>query len=549
MNNTELKEILSTKHINSWVKIYKDSSDIQDYLFLLYGTRAESAVEIYGLFYLVMNDLPEKPKAYCGSDSKFIKYGRGYATFCDKYERSLKQESCSVCHDSLYKVRNEKTKITNYKIYGNEIPQQTESVKNKVKDTNLEKYGHSSHNSNQEVKNKKVETMMDNYGISNPSQLQATKDVIISSNLKKYGTEHYLQSNERYENDIKTRYNRVLDMCSENNVIPVFSYEDFKKSSRHTYLKFKCNDCDNEYDSQTNTRISKCSCKKLSGTSLQENDLLQYIKSLIPEVEVLTNVRDVISPKELDIYIPSMKLAFEYNGMYWHSTEHKSEKYHQEKVLACNENGINLIHIFEDEWNSDDKNAIIKERIKNKIHTSTVIYARKCKILPVHKEVAASFLNNHHIQGNTQSPICIGLYYEDSLCALMTFGKSRFDKTIQYELIRYCSSGTVVGGASKLLKHFEKTYNPTSLMTYADMNWSTGNLYDKLGFEFDTYTVPGYFYYDPATKERISRQRCQKHKLIKKGFDSSLTEKHICCNILGYYKIYDSGNLKYIKRY
>lgn len=530
MTNEELKKVLNGKHINSWVKYYKDDPVVQDHLFSLYGIQPSTDSEIYAILYLVMHDLESVPLAYCGEKSKFVKYGRGYAKFCNKYDRSLKEQSCAECHKKLYEERNKKSKVTNLEKYGNEIPQRTDVIKQRVKDTNLEKYGVESHNSTQEVKDKKTQTMLQLYGVENPGQMKTTRDAVDAYWLP-------------------IRYNIVLENL-EPEYTPLFDEDDLSKFTSFDKLPYYCGHCKNIFEHTYRCNRVKCTCQMFTKSSSSEKDILQYIKTLT-NATIIENERSICAPKELDIYIPELKLAFEYNGVYWHSHRNSlmTKKYHQEKVLKCKEQGINLIHIFEDEWNDDIKREIIKSRIRSKIHSTERIFARKCQLRSVDKSKADSFCDEYHIQGSTNASIHLGLYYNDELVALMTFGKSRFDKSIDYELIRYCSSGTVVGGASKLLKEFEKQYKPKSLLSYADMNWSNGNLYEKLGFDNLGYTEPGYFYYDPKNKTRISRQKCQKHKLVKAGFDSQMTETEICCGVLGYYKIYDSGNWKFTKHY
>lgn len=667
MSLEELKEVLKSKHINSWVKIYKDSSEIQDYLFLLYNSRAKSDKEIFGLFYLVMNDLKEIPTSPCGKQCKFLTYKKGYGNYCKNYVLSLKNESCTECHHQFYKNRTEKTKKTNIEKYGVENISQshiikkkkentcltkygqttnlkTKDTKDKIKKTNIEKYGVEYGLSNKNIRGKIEKTNIEKYGSKTPLQNQEVKDKIKKTCMERYGVKHNLSSaairtrinetnimkygvscvlssdiikerikktnikkynvpypmmnkniqNKQYEtnkllygsytplknknillkiketniekygvetysqspewkeriqkNHINSRFNIITKNLNEA-YTELFDSDDLMFVKNTDFMPYYCDYCNDVFYHKHKQNMIKCPCQKKSGVSIQEKDLLEYIRSLIPDVEVLTNVRDVIAPKELDIYIPSLNLAFEYNGMYWHSTEHKEKRYHQEKVLSCLEKGINLIHIFEDEWNDEEKCNIIKNRIMSKINSTEKIYARKCSVRSVHKEVSDKFVNENHIQGSTIANIHLGLYFNEILVAIMTFGKSRFDKNIEYELIRYCSTGTIVGGASKLLKEFERNYNPKSLVSYADMNWSNGNLYEKIGFINEGHTECGYFYYDPELKIRISRQRCQKHKLVKAGHDPNLTETQICSDILGYYRIYDSGNWKFTKRY
>jgi hypothetical protein len=157
------------------------------------------------------------------------------------------------------------------------------------------------------------------------------------------------------------------------------------------------------------------------------------------------------------------------------------------------------------------------------------------------------FLDNNHLQGNVNAAINIGLYYNDELVSIMTFIKSRYNKEVEYELLRFCNklNTSVIGGASKLMSCFINTYKPNNIISYANRRWSQGNLYEKLGFTFTHNTLPNYFYYKNGDLE--SRVKYQKHKLKDKleVFDDSLTESENMYNN-GYRKIYDSGNKVYI---
>ena len=253
----------------------------------------------------------------------------------------------------------------------------------------------------------------------------------------------------------------------------------------------------------------------------------------------------------MDIYIPSLQIAFEYNGNFWHSElQGKDKKYHISKTERCNQKGIRLVHINENEWLL--KQDIVKSRIKNILQVSNRIYARKCTIVSLSNAVKQQMLNENHIQGNSISSINYGLLYNDNLVAVMTFGKARFSKKYEYELLRYTNIATysVVGGASKLFKQFIKEYNPSSITTYSDVRWNTGGLYLKLGFQFLHRSSPNYFYFDSADILTLhSRNSFQKHKLEKKlaTFDPNLTEwQDMVAN--GYNRIWDGGNDVYVWR-
>lgn len=220
----------------------------------------------------------------------------------------------------------------------------------------------------------------------------------------------------------------------------------------------------------------------------------------------MLNDRNAIKPAELDIYVPSKKLAIEYDGMYWHSDVFKDNAYHVKKTDECEKAGIQLIHIFEHEWMH--KQDIVKSRLKNLIGVyDKTIFARNCEVKEVHSSEAREFQERTHIQGAVNAKVNLGLYFEDKLVALMTFGKCRYDKTHEWELLRFCVElgHHVPGAAGKLLKHFEREYSPKSLVSYADRRWSIGKLYETLGFKLDHISKPNYWYYDAKNDKLESR--------------------------------------------
>ena len=106
----------------------------------------------------------------------------------------------------------------------------------------------------------------------------------------------------------------------------------------------------------------------------------------------------------------------------------------------------------------------------------------------------------------------------------MTFGKPRFNKNYEWELIRYATAKHIIGGAGKLLKYFERNYKPKSIITYADRRFSQGNMYYKLGFTTINFTEINYWWITDDL--RLSRYQTQKHKFknILKSFDNTMTE-------------------------
>lgn len=284
--------------------------------------------------------------------------------------------------------------------------------------------------------------------------------------------------------------------------------------------------------------------------TLPEKAIVSLLKEILgEEEEIIIHSRDIIAPFELDIYVPRLKIAFEYNGLIWHS-EKFSEDYkikHLRKFNLCKEKGIRLVQIFEDEWL--EKRDIVVSRIKSIFGVyDTVIYARKCEIKNVDYDIVTEFLKENHLQGFCPSKIQYGLYYNNELVSLMTFGHTRqmkkynenYEKT--FELLRFAvkKNTKIIGGASKLLKHFIENNDFIEIITYADKRWSNGNMYFTLGFEHTHDSSPNYFYvYDKIRKNRFN---FRKNVLVKKGYDETKSE-HQIMNELEYYRLYDCGTM------
>jgi len=283
-------------------------------------------------------------------------------------------------------------------------------------------------------------------------------------------------------------------------------------------------------------------------SSKGELDIVDFIKN--NHIEIIQNNRKLIS-KELDIYVPSKYLAIEFNGTYWHGDNIITNKnYHYNKWKECKEKGIKLLTVWEDDWNNINKKEILKSIILNECNLiKNKIGARESDIKLIENKEKTKFLECNHLQGNCQSSINLGLYYNNELISLMTFGKKRkmlgSSHTIdQYELLRFCSkiNYQIMGAASKLFKYFIINFNPKNVISYASCDISNGNLYEKLGFKYCKYTGVNYWWVKNGIK--YHRSNFMKHKLIKDGANYNKTENEIMIE-KGYNKIYGTGNLKY----
>lgn len=283
-----------------------------------------------------------------------------------------------------------------------------------------------------------------------------------------------------------------------------------------------------------------------SGKSEIERDIAYWLGSL--GIEVKLNDRKVLGGKEIDILIPKHNIGIEYDSLYYHSSDidsNEAKNYHLWKTNESARNGVALLHIFEPEWS--DKNDIWKSMIMNRLGlTKRKVPARKCAIEPVGRDEKKLFLDTNHLNGDVPSSHNFGLYYDGELVMIMTFGKSRFMKG-HTELLRMATSlnTIVVGGASKIF-NYAKTIINTDIISYCDLRYSTGSIYQSIGMEYVSTSKPSYIYYHPSFGTK-SRYECQKHKLrgFLENYDDSLTEKeNMFAN--GWRIMYDCGTNKYI---
>lgn len=486
------------------------------------------------MFYVIHHSTEQIKCLTCG---KLLKYHNVKNRNAKKFRDAFNRFCCPRC-ECLHEDTKKVLKQTNLKKYGCEWSFQSKNNIDKSKQTMLNKYGCEYAQQNKDIKNKSYKTMQERYG------------VIVSS-----------QSFELSQKIKKTRYETEYKKFLENKfVIPLFSIDDYIKYGNLFLYKWKCLQCGTEFLSMRNEvwfkqgavkSYARCeTCYPYNEPKSQKEKDVQIFLQDVLKQKIDSNNRTIIPPKELDIYIPEKKIAIEFDGLYWHSDELGiSKNYHLNKTLECEKHGIQLIHIFENEWKC--KQDIVKSRLKNLlgIYDKTV-YARKCQVKEVDSKTSKEFQEENHIQGSVNAKVNLGLYFNDELISLMTFGKCRFDKKHEWELLRFCNKlgYHIPGGASKLLKYFERNYNPKSLVSYADRRWSQGKVYEKLGFTFSHASAPNYWYWKTMVLE--SRVKYQKHKLknLLEKFDQTKTEiENMRDN--GYKRIFDCGNLVYEKKY
>lgn len=406
------------------------------------------------------------------------------------------------------------------------------------------------HNSCKSLLSKK--TFLKKYHVDNPAKLESIKQKARETNRKKYGADYHTQTQAGKERLIQGKLRKNYDkyIARLDDVTPLFTVSEFN-GIRNKLYPFKCNKCNHIFHDHFNDlKVPRChKCFPRYSYSKQQKDLYKFVESFY-NGEIIENYR--IERNEFDIYLPEINFAIEYHGLYYHSeiAGGKQSHYHLNKYQIAKKNNITLLQIFEDEWLN--KREVVERVIKHKIgYTDKKVYARKCTVRVI--DSAKEFLDKYHLQGNASSSIKLGLYHKDELVAIMTFSKMRkclgsVSKQDDYELVRFASKYSVIGGASKLFSYFVKEYHPNKVTTYADLRWSNGDLYHKLGFKFIHISKPNYWYVNfNLGAYRYHRFNFRKSVLESKldKFDQNLTEFENMVNN-GWDRVWDCGNMKFI---
>lgn len=508
----------------------------------------------------------------CGELTRFNGFVEGYSRYCSpkciNENPNIKKLQKEIRKDYFKNLSEEKKESRSNNLKEKWKERDVDNMVKNIKSTKKERYGDENYNNIDEIKDKinnRTEEEKNNIILKQKNTIDKRtekdwKDInkkLKATLLERYGDENYVNKEKMilgHKNRINNKIKKMNDddILKNQNVI-ILSY-------LNGMFKCQCNICNKDFEISNSLyymrnkyKINFCTnCYPIDQHSSQKEEFLyEFIKENY-DGNIIRNDKSIATPQELDIYIPDLKLAFEFNGLYWHNELNRKETYHLDKTDACEEKGIRLVHIYEDDWKF--KQDIVKSRILqllNKTHIK--MYAKDCVVKEIDYKISKLFLQDNHIQGEVISKINLGLYNENELVAVMTFGLNRINlgqkgEENKYELLRFCNkiNVSVSGGASKLFKYFVNKYQPESIISYADRSWTMNNgnsLYNKLGFDFNKLTHPNYSYIVNGIRE--NRFKYRKDILIKEGYDPTKSEHEIMLD-REIYRIYDSGSLKYV---
>lgn len=498
-------------------------------------------------------DFPDCANPSCSNKVAFLQNGYSLSSACSKKCMALAR--AKVYEQNMLAKHG----VTN--------ASKLDWVKEKVVKNTMEKYGVSNVIMAKEVQEKRTNTLIARHGTSNSFGTEAGK-VATTFAFEKYG------GNPMLSKEVLAKRNTSLLKPSKENpdktigemsaINGGISMRRNRIAAEPSRIGLECRDW--LYDQYINNEMSLRVIGEMTKTSTQtvcnrleefgitartsimrssyEVELCEFLDTL--GVDYSPNHRGLIGRKELDIYVESHKFAIEFHGLYWHTSRVLPKTYHKNKQDACENAGIRLLQIFEDEWLYHKD--IVKNRIRHLLGLSDKarVYARKTVTSEISLKEAKPLYEANHIQGATGATKHYGLYHNDELVACMSFQDKRDGV---WELVRYATGCNVVGGFSKLLKHFIRTHNPSKVTSFADRRWSTGDVYEVNGFE-NVGLVPINYQYVVGDvrvrKENFRRERIEKKFMDGEleFFDPAMSEREIM-EMNNIYQIYDAGLIRY----
>lgn len=521
------------------------------------------------------------------------KYGVENISQLEENKEKVKNTWNNKTAEELQEIANKHIK-TNQERYGVDNISQVQEIKNKITKT----WNDKSEKEIKDIINKRENSTLKEYGVNHYSKTNQFKDDVrntwnskteeelknindkhIKTNLERYGVTHFMKSKkflEEYKKNMiqkfgieypylsKEAQEKKKETCLENwGTEYSVTHPDVRKKIKETFIEKY--GVDNPFSSEELREKGKKTCLEHYGVEYgciskpcieASNDTIS--KTNIKFYEMLKNLNI-----EAQLEFPLKKYSYdlkvndilvEINPTFTHNSsidikmkniviDKKDPNYHLNKSKLAEDNGYRCIHVFD--WDSPYK---IAQMLKEK----QTLYARNLVLAEITEDETKAFLEQYHLQGNCNGQsVRLGLYRNTELIQIITFGKPRYNKKYQWELLRLCTKAEykVVGGAEKLFKHFISTYNPDSIISYCDNAKFTGDIYKRLGMILKDKGKPSKHWCNPRTGRHITdnllRQRgySQLHgdKEHKKGESNELLMLEA-----GYLEVYDCGQSTWI---
>ena len=426
-----------------------------------------------------------------------------YETLAKKYNlKRTKEQIAKLKVQNMQTTMQEKYGITNAmekkefrqaisNTYSNQTKEEKQEKVKRIKQTKLEKYGDENYHNIEQAK----QTMQEKYGVQIGYQTEKSVQNRIKSSMEKYGVDNPFKSSEVHKlarQRMKEKYgveygykskiirNKINESIKEkygvDNIMHSSKYQ--RKVKQTMFDKYKVTSgflTPNAIKSHKQGTISKINkkcaeeLKQITNKQIKlEKPIFKYIYDIQLGENILIDINPTISHNVYISYPYLLKVVKDNIPV--------SKEYHLDRLKIAVENGYDLISVFDwDDWN----------KIKYLLQDKKLLYARKLEVKEVDKKECNEFLNNYHLQNTCNGQeVRLGLYKDNELIEIMTFGKPRYNKNYEWELLRLCTKPEykVVGGAEKLFKHFIELVNPQSVISYCDNSKFSGEVYTRLGF-------------------------------------------------------------------
>lgn len=453
------------------------------------------------LFYMYINNITKIPQCRyenCKNDVRFLTFSKGFSY------------GCSHSHAKIY---------TNIKKFGSKTPFESKSIQQKVKKTYLNKYGNEKPTL---TKNFKVK-MLKKFGYEYPMQSIKIKTKLVTTMNEKYGGMGNKSSLILSKTQRTRKINYLLKLDStEYPAIRLFGDVEFRGvHGWNNKYSWQCKACGTIYDATITDgqlpRCNQCYPRLITGISQAEQELFKSLKS---ETKIQSD-KTVLNGKEIDVYIPDKHLAIEYNGIYWHSegSGSKTRNYHLNKTEMCLEKGINLIHIFENEWLENKKNIL------SFIHSQLTVYEKiissdECFVSEISQEIKDEFVNDNHIKKSSKTNLQIGLFNDGELIQILSLNKTSENT---YGIIENVvkSGYTIKGGTKKLWNFFINVIKPNNVIFTDDKRYKTIMLYKDIDFKLEKVIPPQPWFHTPKTHKLESlEQWSERNEIHLENLDS-----------------------------
>lgn len=406
----------------------------------------------------------------------------------------------------------------------------TEEVKIRRKATNQQRYGGNSPASSRDVVDKAAATNIERRGVKAPIQDPTVKAKMVSTNLQRYGVDNATKNKEiakrardalsvslRKKSDMRFSDGRSLvEVCEEHNILP------------------------------TSARNLIYGGMDIEDVMVWIENHKQHISSL--ETSLLSSLHEAGIPAErldkktehgyrVDIVVEGRRRVYvEADGLYYHSDAIKEDKrYHFEKREAFEKANDRILQFRQDEiLNDGNKVASLVASVSGA--NSRKVYARKLDIRPISFSEASAFFEKTHLMGAGTTAKAIGGFIDGELVVCLSYRKYKDG----IDIARFSSAlfTTVCGGLSRLISYVEKLEKPRFIQSFVDLRYGDGHSLETLGFKRVSTTLGWEWTNNKATFNRL---KCRANM-----DDRKLSEAE-CAKELGWHRIYDAGQAKYVR--